>query len=151
MQASWLQLVRIKARLAEGLRRAENGCLEWQGRTDQGYGITSFQARRWLVHRLAWTLEKGGIPEGKSLCHKCDNRRCADLDHLFLGTRADNVADMDRKGRRGFASELRPKDVRRIRKLRKQGYSYREIGEEVGCSKDVAYQVCSGATWSHIK
>jgi len=83
--------------------RADNGCLEWQGaRLASGYGLIG-RGRRdegmAYVHRLAWELAHGPIPDGMFVCHHCDNPPCCNVEHLFLGTHADNMADMVTKGR----------------------------------------------------
>lgn len=64
-----------------------------------GYGNIVWKGKRWKTHRLAWVLEFGDIPEGLEVCHKCDVKRCVRPSHLFLGTHADNMADMVRKGK----------------------------------------------------
>ncbi len=51
------------------------------------------------MHRLVWELKHGPIPNGLTVCHRCDVRTCINVDHLFLGTNADNVADMVAKKR----------------------------------------------------
>lgn len=84
------------------MAKVETPCLLWTGaKTSSGYGHRRFSGRLWLVHRLAWTLEHGEIPEGMLVCHRCDVRTCYRLDHLFLGTHQDNTRDMIRKGRYG--------------------------------------------------
>lgn len=56
-------------------------------------------SKRIPAHRLAWELAHGPIPDGLNVCHKCDNPRCARVDHLFLGTQKQNVHDAMQKGR----------------------------------------------------
>ena len=84
------------------LKRSPNGCWEWQGCVGRfGHGQLNIGGRTVMAHRHAWRLRHGQIPIGLCVLHRCDNPPCCNPDHLFLGTRADNVADMDAKGRRG--------------------------------------------------
>lgn len=55
--------------------------------------------RMYLAHRLAWIKAHGPIPKGMFVCHRCDTPACRNVEHLFLGTHAGNMADMVRKGR----------------------------------------------------
>lgn len=81
------------------------GCWEWQGSKKIGYGHTIIGSRKngtrhsIAAHRLAYLTWKGEIPEGYFVCHKCDNPSCINPEHLFVGTRQDNVDDRERKGR----------------------------------------------------
>ena len=77
-----------------------SGCHIWQGRRDRnGYPLVGFHGQQHRVHRLAWTLRYGTIPKGMHLCHRCDEPRCINPDHHFVGTHEDNMADRRHKHR----------------------------------------------------
>jgi hypothetical protein len=77
-----------------------DGCWNWTASTmPSGYGCLRVEGKTKSSHRTVWQLERGEIPHGLCVLHVCDNRRCVRPDHLFLGTRVDNIRDMEAKGR----------------------------------------------------
>jgi hypothetical protein len=86
-------------------RSPDDLCREWTGALSgpkhHQYGTRSINGKMVKVHRYEWEQHYGPIPEGMKVLHRCDNPKCYRLDHLFLGTQADNVRDMldKRRGR----------------------------------------------------
>ena len=98
MQRFW-KYVKLPAQLHD--------CWEWEGGLDsKGYGILWVQGKNALAHRLSYEHFKGRIPKGKGrvprtllICHSCDNPKCVNPFHLWVGTYRDNTRDMIQKGR----------------------------------------------------
>lgn len=82
----------------------ETGCWEWTGgMRPNGYGVVvlgiKYLPASIRAHRFSWMAFNGEIPDGLFVLHKCDNRKCINPNHLFLGTHKDNAEDRERKGR----------------------------------------------------
>lgn len=81
-------------------KTAPNGCWKWLGSwSGEDYGIFGVNGKLKRVHRISWILVNGAIPDGLDILHKCDNRRCLNPDHLFIGTHQDNMTDKSEKYR----------------------------------------------------
>jgi hypothetical protein len=97
MQAIAALRVRIEAR---SVPVPDSGCRLWEGGlTPSGYGVISIKDHPYRVHRVAYELAFGEIPEGLFVCHHCDVRNCINPYHLFVGTHSDNMLDSVAKKR----------------------------------------------------
>lgn len=80
----------------------ETGCWEWTAWIHpNGYGVVTMggKSKKVRAHRFSWELHNAPIPDGLFVLHRCDNRRCVNPAHLFLGTKGDNMRDCVAKGR----------------------------------------------------
>lgn len=80
---------------------APDECWDWHCSTKgKGYGQFWYNGKPQRAHRIAWEIEKGNVPKRLNVLHRCDNRKCVNPAHLYLGTNSDNMLDMYRKRRR---------------------------------------------------
>lgn len=109
-------------------------CVEWPGtKTTRGYGQKRHDGRMQYVTRLIWeAVYDEKIPDGMHVCHKCDNPSCYTIEHLFLGTRSQNMQDAIDKGRRkGIRSGDHEEVIRRV----KAGEMYADIAKDFEVDK----------------
>ena len=124
-----------------------SGCWEWPGGSPKYYPEVCIKGERILLHRLSYELFKGDIPEGCHVCHRCDNPRCVNPEHLFTGRQQANMRDMMRKGR-AVRSKLTREDVVRIKNLFRTGkYSMSSLAREFSVTQPTIRNLIRGKTW----
>jgi hypothetical protein len=124
-------------------------CWPWVGAaSDLGYGRFNIGGKAYVSPRVAWTITFGEIPPGIRVLHKCDNPRCCNPNHLFLGTGADNSRDMMIKGRcKSPAMKLTEKDICEIR----QSKSSREsLAKQFGVLPSHIWSIRTRRCWRHV-
>jgi endogenous inhibitor of DNA gyrase (YacG/DUF329 family) len=144
-------------------------CWLWTGHRDRrGYGqlttksLLSHVRKTETASRIAWEIHNGSIPDGMFVCHHCDNPPCVRPDHLFLGTAADNVQDMLKKGRHRYVlnprsgeqhacSKLTHAQVVEIRMKFAGGLlRHIDLAEMFGVSRQQIGSIVSHKAWRHV-
>lgn len=136
-----------------------SGCWIWLGRVEirrgqYRYGRVKINRKHYMAHRVFWEQKNGQIPDGMFVLHRCDNMPCVNPDHLFLGTQADNQADMVSKGR----SHKRPGEkhpgailtAKKVLAIRADSRTNKEIAKKYGVSKSAITLIKKRKRWSHI-
>ena len=133
-----------------------SGCFEWMcGKNQKGYGLFRINRVKYQAHRISWIIANGPIPDGMCVLHKCDNPGCVRVDHLFLGTLADNNRDKQLKGRQPKGvdhaqSKLGEEQVRAVRRLFANGSPKRQIALNFGISPNSVRKIIARKTWGHL-
>ena len=116
-------------------------CWVWTASTKgKGYGQIWKNGKSLRAHRVVWEMERGPVPKGKQVLHRCDNRLCVNPDHLFLGDNATNAADMARKNRHG-SSKLTSEQVREVLDSDRTNA---DLAKQFGVTPEAIYRIRSG-------
>lgn len=129
------------------------------------YGMLRLYGRKGIkkyAHRLSWEIHYGPIPEGAEVCHNCpggDNPACVNPSHLFIGSHADNMRDMARKGRAGGPgtpgtrhpmARLNESQVRSIRAAVTSGETCPSVAVRYGLSRSTVQKIANRKLWKHL-
>lgn len=143
----------------------KNGCYEWTGATQSnGYGRFNLFGKSFYAHRFSALIKYGHIPANADVCHACDIRNCVNPEHLFIGTRRDNVMDCINKNRHSHgishsiktsgemagSSKLKNEDVINIRHLKNKGIKTKTISQLFNISTDNVRRIVRNDTWRYI-
>jgi hypothetical protein len=141
-----------KVKLAPG-----DACWVWTGAKAslRGYGQSIKDGKACVASRVAYESAYGPIPVGMCVCHRCDNPPCCRPDHLFLGTREENIQDMIGKRRHAFGEKhpqarLSAAQVAEIKK-RMHSTSRTVLAKEFGVSNSAIDLIKMGRHWKHVE
>jgi len=150
------QITPLAERFARFVMKAEpDACWLWTGSMNGHYGQICKAGRGTaiLAHRAAWIIAHGSIPDRLQVLHTCDNGRCVNIAHLFLGTQLDNMRDMIAKGRQGhtgerhYAAKLTIEAVHEIRASTESG---RALAKRFGVPFQTISDVRRRKSWKHV-
>lgn len=129
------------------------GCWNWiAGCSKDGYGKLNLNGVRWRAHRASWVRNNGPIPEGIFVCHHCDNRKCVNPNHLFLGTNEENQADKYAKGRGVSGSDVGSAKLVpwQADLIRSGQITYKDAIARFGIGISQFYRIRRDQSWRHL-
>jgi hypothetical protein len=134
-------------------------CWEWiHTLWPSGYGKFKCEHKNKRANRVAWVITYGKIPDGMLVLHDCDNPKCVNPEHLFLGTHLDNAKDREQKGRgRNWRAQgdkhpnakLTLEKVAQIRQRFANGETARDLAKEFGIHHQTIYPIISRKRWNY--
>ena len=147
----------INERLLRRRKITPSGC--WEDITSphySGYCHFKIKDKTYRTHRVSYSFFKGD-PKELFVCHTCDNKKCFNPEHLFLGTPADNSRDMRKKNRQhrprgesNIFSKLQEKDVWEIRALLDKKITHKKIAEQFGVSRSLISLIKHKKSWGWL-
>jgi len=149
---------KIKNRLFKRVKLDKTtGCWEWTGcLNSSGYGNLRVCQKTITVSRLSWEIHRGPIPPDLYVCHKCDNRKCVNPEHLFLGTFQTNIADMKKKNRQAKgeckkSAKLKEHEVIEIIEIYATGkYTQAVLAKQYRVSEKTISAIVTGRKWKYL-
>jgi hypothetical protein len=161
-------IAHVKNRLRSSIIIDEKGCWIWQKQVHYHYpyGITTFtennKKSKQPAHRVSYKVFKGEIPNKFYVLHQCDVARCINPDHLRTGTQKQNMKEMRDRGRsndifkgtkgvKHHKAKLNDDQIRKIRKLREQGYTGTALAKMFNVNNTLIYFICKRINWKHIE
>lgn len=135
--------------------KKSKGCWLWQGSSSgrHGHGQISINGKLVPTHRFAWFLSRGEWPPAKlCVCHTCDNPPCVNPDHLFVGTRLDNVRDAVKKKRHphGESNGQCKLTADQVLQIRSDSRSNKEVAKAFGICISHTKDIRQRKKWKHI-
>ena len=140
-------------------KKSDYECWSWTGScNNDGYGHLNIKNKTTRITRFSWIIHNGKIPNGLCALHRCDNPKCVNPSHLFLGTQEDNIKDMinkkrdnkaKQKGENNGMHKLTLNEVKEIRKLyNKKQLTGKQIGKIFNVHQVTISRICNNKNWN---
>lgn len=158
----------VNARKSAQIRMAKytnkttiNKCWEWQGHcNDKGYAMLSIGGRSGKyarTSRLVYYFNFGPFNEELIVCHKCDNPKCVNPNHLFLGTNQDNTDDMYNKGRESAPPNFYGEEIansklteEEVINIYNSSISMKDLAQQYNVTVTTIHRILTGKSWQHL-